>query len=80
MMVADRGASFDVEEVIKRVGPYEKTKPLEELNEGGFGLFLIDALMDKVEIHDHGGIIIMMTKFLYETGVGLDGDQISTIR
>lgn len=78
VMVADRGESFDVEEVRKGLGPYEKSKPLEDIQEGGFGLFLIDALMDKVEIHDNGGIIIMMTKFINETEVGLDGDQVST--
>lgn len=78
VMVADRGNSFNVEEVQKRIGPYEKSKPIEGVQEGGFGLFLIDALMDKVEIHDHSGIILIMTKYINETGVGLDGDQIST--
>lgn len=78
VMVADRGVSFDVEEVRKQAGPYKKSKPLEDIQEGGFGLFLIDALMDKVEIHDHSGIIIIMTKYINEAEVGLDGDQIST--
>ncbi|MCM3742269.1 anti-sigma B factor RsbW [Oceanobacillus luteolus] len=78
VMVADSGVSFNVDEVRRRVGPYEKSKPLEDIQEGGFGLFLIDALMDEVEIHDNSGIIIIMTKFINETGVDLDGDQIST--
>lgn len=79
IMVADRGESFNIEEVRERIGPYEHSKPIEDVQEGGFGLFLIDALMDKVEIHDHSGVILIMTKFINETGVGLNGDQVSTI-
>ncbi|WP_405099249.1 anti-sigma B factor RsbW [Oceanobacillus sp. FSL H7-0719] len=78
IMVADRGVSFNLNEVRKKVGPYKSTESVEDLREGGFGLFLINALMDKVEIHDNQGIIIMMTKYIKETGVGLDDDQVST--
>lgn len=78
VMVADRGVSFDLEEVRKEIGPYNNDEPIENVREGGFGLFLINTLMDKVEIHDKSGVIIVMTKYKNETGVGLDDDQVST--
>lgn len=78
VMVADRGVSFDLEEVRKEIGPYDNDEPIENIREGGFGLFLINTLMDKVEIHDKSGVIIVMTKYKNETGVGLDDDQVST--
>lgn len=78
VMVADRGVSFNLNEVRKEIGPFKDTESVENLREGGFGLFLINTLMDKVEIHDNQGIIIIMTKYINETGVGLDDDQVST--
>ena len=78
VMVADRGDSFKLDEVRDEIGPYTGTESVEDLREGGFGLFLIDALMDKVEINNNDGIIVLMTKYINETGVGIDGDQISS--
>ncbi len=78
VMVADRGVSFNLNEVREQIGPFKDTESIENLREGGFGLFLIDTLMDKVEIHDNQGTIIIMTKYINETGVGLDDDQVST--
>jgi serine/threonine-protein kinase RsbW len=79
IMVSDQGVSFNIDEVRDRIGPYEKSRPIEDVEEGGFGLFLIDALMDEVELHDDQGVMLIMTKFLKENEVGLDDDQISTI-
>lgn len=77
VMVADRGGSFDLEEVKKDIGPYRINEKIEDLREGGFGLFLIDALMDKVEINNNYGVIVLMTKELPTNEVEID-DQIST--
>ena len=77
VMVADRGGSFDLEEVKKDTGPYRKNEKIEDLREGGFGLFLIDALMDKVEINNNYGVVVLMTKELPTNEVEID-DQIST--
>src|SRR5690625_4225266 len=79
VMVADHGGSFDLHEVKENIGPYDSSEPIETLREGGFGLLLINALMDKVELNNDYGVILLMTKFLDETGVGLD-DQISNIQ
>ncbi|WP_181350145.1 anti-sigma B factor RsbW [Thalassobacillus sp. CUG 92003] len=78
VMVADHGGSFDLGEVKRDIGPYQQDDEIEDLREGGFGLFLIDALMDKVEISSKYGVIVLMTKYLTENEVGLDGDRISS--
>ncbi|MFD2656709.1 anti-sigma B factor RsbW [Gracilibacillus thailandensis] len=78
VMVADRGGSFDLQKVKKDIGPYENNQSIEDLREGGFGLFLIEALMDKVEIKNDYGVIVLMTKYLHENEVDINDDQIST--
>ncbi|MGY0693685.1 anti-sigma B factor RsbW [Virgibacillus sp. FSP13] len=78
VMVADHGGSFDLQEVKGTIGPYEQSESVETLREGGFGLFLIGALMDKVEINNDYGVIVLMTKYLEGTEVDFDDDQIST--
>lgn len=78
IMVADRGGSFNLNDIKGGIGPYEQSESVETLREGGFGLFLIDALMDKVEINNDYGVIVLMTKYLSETEVDLNGDQIRT--
>jgi serine/threonine-protein kinase RsbW len=78
VMIADHGGSFNLEEVKKGIGPYRNDESVEDLREGGFGLFLIDALMDEVQINNNFGVIVLMTKFLNETEVGYNDNQIST--
>lgn len=78
VMVADHGGSFNLSEVKKDIGPYRQSEKIESLREGGFGLFLIDALMDKVEIKSDYGVIVLMTKNLPTNEVGFDDDEIST--
>lgn len=77
VMIADHGGSFDLNEIKDKIGPYKPAEPVDTLREGGFGLFLINALMDKVEINNKYGVIVLMTKYLNESEVGLD-DQIPT--
>lgn len=78
VMVADHGGSFKLNEIKDGIGPYKDTESVENLREGGFGLFLINALMDKVQINNNYGVIVLMTKYLNETEVDFDDDQIST--
>ncbi|HLS65852.1 MAG TPA: anti-sigma B factor RsbW [Pseudogracilibacillus sp.] len=78
VMVSDHGDSFRFEEIKDRIGPVNKKdeqKPIDQLREGGFGLYLIEALMDKVEINNDYGVIVLMTKYIDKAGVELD-DQI----
>ncbi|WP_163540010.1 anti-sigma B factor RsbW [Gracilibacillus sp. YIM 98692] len=78
VMVADRGGSFDLSRIKDDIGPYKNNQSVEDLREGGFGLFLIEALMDKVEIKNDYGVIVLMTKYLHENEVDINDDQIST--
>ena len=80
VMVSDQGDSFNFEEIKDRIGPVnqvEDLKPVSQIREGGFGLFLINALMDKVEINNQYGVIVLMTKYLDETEVDVN-EQIRT--
>jgi serine/threonine-protein kinase RsbW len=74
--VVDQGKSFDVESISKNLGPVDG-KSVDQLNEGGLGLFLIDTLMDKVEISSEAGVVVMMTKYLHRDEVEEHVDRIS---
>lgn len=77
IMIADHGDSFNLQSVKRNIGPYENIESIDNLHEGGFGLFIIKTLMDKVEINNEYGVIVLMTKYLEETGVEFDG-QVSS--
>lgn len=79
IMIADHGDSFNLQTVKENIGPYQHIESVDKLREGGFGLFLIETLMDKVEINNKYGVIVLMTKYLQETGVG-QGGQISNFQ
>lgn len=73
IIVADAGASFDFEDIRKKIGPYQSSEPIETLREGGLGLFLIKQLMDDVQLDNENGVCILMTKYHDHMGVSLDG-------
>ncbi|MFD1851835.1 anti-sigma B factor RsbW [Oceanobacillus bengalensis] len=77
VMVADRGESFNLNEIRDDIGPFNNTESVEDLREGGFGLFLINTLMDKVQINNKYGVIVLMTKYLDETEVDFNDNQVS---
>jgi len=64
LMVADHGHSCDFDEVRQGLGPYHKDQQVEFLREGGLGIYLIETLMDKVEIRQNLGVMVFMTKFV----------------
>ncbi|WP_416151930.1 anti-sigma B factor RsbW [Salipaludibacillus sp. HK11] len=64
LTVADKGGTINVDKLSNERGPVRGDQSIEELKEGGLGLFLIDTLMDKVEIRGETGVMIIMTKFL----------------
>lgn len=78
VMVADHGKSFDLERVYEELGPYNGSDTVEDLNEGGLGIYLIDTLMDSVKINSKSGVIVLMTKYLHKDGVNNDGNQTET--
>lgn len=79
IMVSDRGDSFSFNDIKNNIGPIDNThnKRHDQIREGGFGLFLINALMDKVEINNNYGVTIYMTKYLDKVGVR-NNDEVST--
>ena len=80
VMVSDQGTGFDLQEVRERIGPVrkrEEVQPVSELREGGFGLFLINTLMDEVQINNEYGVMVLMTKYLDEAEVDIN-DRVPT--
>jgi serine/threonine-protein kinase RsbW len=65
--VSDKGTSFDYLGVAKELNPRHETK-LEDITVGGLGLYLMQALMDKVEVESSQGTKVVMTKFLHAVG------------
>lgn len=75
IVVADQGKSFDLSGLRERLGPLDANQPIGALKEGGLGLFLINALMDKVQYYDESGVVLIMTKFLHRDEVDQDVSQ-----
>lgn len=42
---------------------------VKSLREQDLGLYLIESLMDQVDIQDEGGVVVKLTKFIKENGV-----------
>ena len=64
MMVADSGKSFNFNQVRAEIGPYTESSTVEQLTEGGLGLYLIETLMDEVRVMNHSGVTVFMMKYL----------------
>lgn len=64
MAVADSGKSFNFIETKNELGPYTASSTVEQLSEGGLGLFLIETLMDEVRVLNHSGVTVFMAKYL----------------
>ncbi|WP_134685635.1 anti-sigma B factor RsbW [Brevibacillus migulae] len=71
--VADDGQSFPVDAVPAKLKPIDHTLSVDELTEGGLGLYLIHTLMDEVQISGEHGVMISMTKYLRQDGVAEHG-------
>ncbi|HET7656773.1 MAG TPA: anti-sigma B factor RsbW [Bacillales bacterium] len=76
IMVVDRGKSFNLDRIRNSVGPLKSDLSVDQLSEGGLGLFLIETLMDKVEISGESGVIVLMTKYIRKDEVGPGVDTI----
>ncbi|WP_100374540.1 anti-sigma B factor RsbW [Bacillus sp. FJAT-45037] len=78
IVIADEGQSFDAVGTRNQLGPLDANKPVGDLKVGGLGLFLINTLMDKVEINDESGVVLRMTKFIHGDEVEPNVDGISS--
>jgi serine/threonine-protein kinase RsbW len=61
--VKDKGPSFDYEETIAEVTTLHDLE-INELQAGGLGLFLMQALMDEVTVHSENGTEVILTKYI----------------
>ncbi|QDI92476.1 anti-sigma B factor RsbW [Salicibibacter halophilus] len=79
--ISDDGRNVDVEELKRYRGPIKPDEPIQKLNEGGLGLFLIETLMDDVQIKRDKGVAIVMKKYFQKDGVahGTNGIETETI-
>ncbi|TVX95492.1 anti-sigma B factor RsbW [Cohnella terricola] len=58
--VRDYGSSFTIEE--NKETPAMHGKSIDEIQSGGLGLYLMQALMDRVEVEHGGGTAVTLTK------------------
>ncbi|WP_139492037.1 anti-sigma B factor RsbW [Brevibacillus dissolubilis] len=62
--ISDNGEDFNLDAIRQERGPITKDTDIENLSEGGLGLYLIHTLMDEVEISGEQGITVAMTKYV----------------
>lgn len=62
--MADEGDSFDFDQKQQDLGPYTPSHTVDQLSEGGLGLYLMETLMDEVRVQNHSGVTVAMTKYL----------------
>lgn len=72
LMVADSGKSFDFIQTKNELGPYTESSTVDQLTEGGLGLYLIETLMDEVRVFNHSGVTVFMVKYLSKWGACLN--------
>jgi serine/threonine-protein kinase RsbW len=75
IVVTDYGISFQADDVRAKLGPIDRNIDIEDLTEGGLGLYLIHTLMDKVEISGDEGAVVAMTKYVRRDEVANGVDE-----
>jgi serine/threonine-protein kinase RsbW len=61
--IKDDGASFDYEKMVNKSSTLHD-KTLEEATVGGLGIFMMHALMDKVQVRTNHGTEVILSKML----------------
>jgi serine/threonine-protein kinase RsbW len=64
IMIADNGKSFNFEQTKDKLGPYTASSSIDQLSEGGLGLYLMETLMDEVHVFNNSGVTVFMVKYL----------------
>ncbi|HEY0827162.1 MAG TPA: anti-sigma B factor RsbW [Bacilli bacterium] len=65
--IKDKGESFDYELASKKAVSHHDKK-MDELRAGGLGLYMMQALMDKVQVISKNGTEVLLTKFFKKMG------------
>ncbi|MED4586318.1 anti-sigma B factor RsbW [Brevibacillus choshinensis] len=69
IVVTDEGKGLNSAPVADQLTPIYAGRDIEEVEEGGLGLYLIHTLMDEVEIRSDNGVSVSMTKYVRRDGV-----------
>jgi serine/threonine-protein kinase RsbW len=67
--VTDEGKGLDCAPAADQLAPLYAGREIDEVEEGGLGLYLIHTLMDEVEIRTGKGVSVSMTKYVRRDGV-----------
>ena len=74
IVISDQGVGFAGEFKPDQLTPIYSGRDIDDLEEGGLGLYLIHTLMDEVVIRSDRGVAISMTKYVRRDGVAGDDD------
>ncbi|QRG68162.1 anti-sigma B factor RsbW [Brevibacillus choshinensis] len=69
IVVSDEGKGLESVPAADQLGPLYAGREIDEVDEGGLGLYLIHTLMDEVEIRTGSGVSVAMTKYVRRDGV-----------
>ncbi|USG66349.1 anti-sigma B factor RsbW [Brevibacillus ruminantium] len=75
--VIDQGKGFGFDEQRESLKPIRSDVDIDEVAEGGLGLYLIHSVMDDVRVHVKDGVVVSMTKYLRRDEVS-SNDQSSS--
>ncbi|WP_114572061.1 anti-sigma B factor RsbW [Exiguobacterium flavidum] len=78
VIVKDSGVTFDKDSVKRQSSPITENHDLDSLHEGGLGILMIEALMDRVTIEKANGVTVHMTKYMNRDEVGQSASKVST--
>lgn len=67
IIIKDEGASFDAAAAAQKAEPLHG-KSIDEIQAGGLGLYLMQALMDEVQVRSEHGTEVVLTKRLVKSG------------
>ncbi|MGG4493365.1 anti-sigma B factor RsbW [Brevibacillus reuszeri] len=74
IVITDEGMGFAGEFKADQLTPIYSGREIDDLEEGGLGLYLIHTLMDEVVIRSDSGVAISMTKYVRRDEVAGDDD------
>lgn len=77
IVITDKGKGLNSAPVADQLAPIYAGRDIEEVKEGGLGLYLIHTLMDEVEIRSDNGVSVSMTKYVRRDGVAGNDRTIS---
>lgn len=75
--VRDKGKGLPLEDRQEAPAPIRPDVDIDEVKEGGLGLYLIHSVMDEVQVSSNDGVAVTMTKYLQRDEVSCDDRAVS---